>query len=262
MLRDYFPNFVNDGALFVKMTNAPWPVEVGKEMDIAYLAWYSGVKKESITFEDFMSDGVVNQNSLSSMIWSIYGTTWEKLWLSYTSEYNPLSDYHIEESESYNDSNSRTVKHNYSDEISDNGSISNESSEDTSDKTTVTYGKIVNVDTESDMYSYGFNSEEKVPTNVTTDTSKEVQSGVDTTQNTGNTSSTSKDTTSNTRNASGDDSTTDSGTSDGTTDRIRTGMSGRRSYQELLLQEFEVWKWNFYVRVFEDCDKVLVLSVY
>lgn len=44
--------------------------------------------------------------------------------------------------------------------------------------------------------------------------------------------------------------------------RQREGNVGQNSYQELLRQEFEVWKWNFYLQVFEDVDKFLTLSIY
>lgn len=44
--------------------------------------------------------------------------------------------------------------------------------------------------------------------------------------------------------------------------RTRTGNIGQNSYQELLSQEFELWRWNFFTAVFEDVDKFLVLPVY
>ena len=42
----------------------------------------------------------------------------------------------------------------------------------------------------------------------------------------------------------------------------RKGNIGVTSTQQLLQQEFDLWKWNFYIRVFEDTDKFLTLSVY
>lgn len=56
--------------------------------------------------------------------------------------------------------------------------------------------------------------------------------------------------------------TTDDDTINENISRVRSGNVGQHSYQDLLKQQFELWKWNFYYQVFDDCDKFLCLSVF
>lgn len=198
--------------------------------------------------------------------------------------------------------------------------------EELSSTTTVQHGQTIATNNESDFYAYGFNSEEKVPSNVTIEEGKEVHSGSDVTTvqstdvtNVNGTVTTNTTTTGNqkvsgtldtdtnktittvtdgtttvgetehisdkvvtessgTETETGKSGTTKSDntesqetTGDKTTDankeyeittRERSGNIGQNTYQELLRQEFELWKWNFYQQVFSDCDRILCLSVF
>ncbi len=58
------------------------------------------------------------------------------------------------------------------------------------------------------------------------------------------------------------DGTTDSQVESETTKKTRKGNIGQNTYQELIRQEFELRKWAFYAHVFQDCDKILTLSVF
>lgn len=213
------------------------------------------------------------------------------------------------------------------------------SSSQTESSTDVTeYGHVVQTDSESDLYAYGFNSAEKVPTNVTIDTSKETNSGTDKTTHDGNTESSttgnesqsgsdtvtrdisskneesgkeelsgsdtitrnfsgnvmvngstsgsSTDNTTLTRNttnegtASGTDTVNSSGKTSSTGSEnvmddlsenekeneeiitSRRGNIGVTTSQQMLEQDINLWKWNFYEQVFMDCDRVLTLSVF
>lgn len=166
--------------------------------------------------------------------------------------------------------------------------------------TTVEYGQNIKTDSEMDDYTFAFNDTMKVPTGVTIQDGTEVHSGTDVTAtkstiNTDTTTSNKQNTTADT--STSNQSTTDvtqnstttitgaeSGTSDGTTSqtrkddttedstdnldikeeisRNRSGNVGQNSYQELLRQEFELWKWNFFKQVFSDVDAFLILNVY
>lgn len=91
------------------------------------------------------------------------------------------------------------------------------------------------------------------------DTTKQTNSGTDTTNSKENTSLdvTSKDT----RTDTTTDDTTATDTISETITRKRSGNIGVTTTQDMLLQDFELWKWNFFFQVFEDCDKFLCLSV-
>ena len=109
---------------------------------------------------------------------------------------------------------------------------------------------------------YGFNSQESVPSDVTSATGIDTNSGTDTQTNTTDTTGTVDTVTSNTTVGKITDVTSDTDNETENLQRTKTGNVGQNSYQELLRQEFDLWRWNFFTQVFEDCDKYLVLSVY
>lgn len=91
-------------------------------------------------------------------------------------------------------------------------------------------------------------------------TDKQVNSGIDTT-NTKDDSIFSSET-KQTQSGTTTEDTTDDDTINEVITRNRSGNIGYNSYQQLLEQQFELWKWNFFFQVFEDCDKFLCLSVF
>lgn len=145
------------------------------------------------------------------------------------------------------------------------------------------HGQVVNNQNTIDQYRYGFNSTEQVPTDVQTEGGSQTHSGTDTTTNNSTSKVSDNDTSKQTNSGTDttntkDDSTTDitskdtrsDTTTDDTTDsdvlnenitRKRAGNIGVTTTQDMLLQDFELWKWNFFFQVFEDCDKFLCLSV-
>lgn len=169
----------------------------------------------------------------------------------------------------------------------DSTGSSNET-DDSNGTTTLEHGEQITSNSETDEYTYGFNDVNKVPTAVTTQEGTEQHSGTDTTttqsHGTKDISTTGKTTTGVTQNSSTETDTTTTGTfnattkdirsdttSENTTDdtnikeditRNRSGNIGQHTYQELLQQEFELWKWNFFKQVFADVDELLILKVY
>ena len=160
------------------------------------------------------------------------------------------------------------------------------------------HGETVDHNDTLDNYQYGFNSTEKIPTTTSIDTASDVHSGTDTTTTTNHSTEdisvthSGTDTTDTTYNSTVDvtgsidtdatttnsgesdtsttqaraDKTTDNTVENGKTNesitRKRVGNIGVTSSQDLLLQEIELWKWNFYQQVFEDVDKYLALQYY
>lgn len=295
-LVDYFPNYSTTNGLFQFMSTqgAPWSSTIGKTMDIAYFTMYSGIKNPSQFVKQNSTGDMANTLLISSILWSIYSVPWTKLWNSYKTEYNPINNYNIEETINTTKSQDRTItrtndltssvdgtEKRTTENDATQGITGNTSSDTVSDSlgsTTVDHGLLVTKHAEADNFTYGFNSPEKVPTSVTIEDGTDQNSGKDVTTETGHD-------TSNTNGTSQTDSTAhETGESDVVTTsaradkmaedtsddmqgkedihRSRQGNVGQNSYQELLSQEFELWKWNFFHRVFDDCDKYLTLSVY
>ncbi|MBD5232342.1 MAG: hypothetical protein HDS66_09385 [Bacteroidales bacterium] len=160
--------------------------------------------------------------------------------------------------------------------------------DDSNGTTTLQHGEKITTNSETDDYTYGFNDVNKVPTSVTIQEGTEDHSGTDVTttesHGTKDITTTEKTTTGVTQNSSTDTDTTTTGTfnsttkdvrsdttSEKTTDdtsikedivRNRSGNIGQHTYQELLQQEFDLWKWSFFKQVFADVDELLILKVY
>lgn len=168
--------------------------------------------------------------------------------------------------------------------------------EDSTGTSALEHGEIITKNAEANSFVFGFNDTVKVPTGVEIETGTDNHTGTDTTTTTAhtttdttisNTTKTDNDTTgtlskttklttdtNNTTttdlNGTSEDVRKDS-TSENTVDkdsinenitRNRSGNVGQNSYQELLKQEFELWKWNFFKQVFSDVDEFLILKVY
>lgn len=241
-LRDYFPDYLSTNSLFSKMSllGAPWPQEVGQDMDDVYFTMYSGIKNptEFVLLHLNPDSQIANSLTIARIIYGICGENWTKLWEAFKAKYTPIDNYGITETVTRSQTSDRTV----------NKNVTNSDTRD--DTTTTVYGE--NIDTTSDVqsYTYGFNSPDKVPTAEQSETGTEGHSGTDTVTDKQEGSSTSTD------------QTTDNDEENENIQRSRQGNIGQNSYQELLRQEFDLWKWNFYFQVFEDTDKFLALSVY
>lgn len=241
-LRYYFPNYLSTDSLFTKMATlgAPWTNEVGQDMDDAYFTMYSGIKNPSEFVILHLNPDANTANSLTiaRILLGIYGDNWTRLWEAFHSKYTALDNYGIQETVTRNTKQDRTIDKDIN-------------TTDSSDETVTTqYGQTVDSTVNSKAYTFGFNSAAAVPTSETDDVTTEQNGGSDT--NTTHDSATSATT----------DNTTDNSTEDETIERNRQGNVGQNTYQELLTQEFNLWKWNFFMQVFEDVDKFLVLSVY
>ena len=263
-LISYFPQYLDTGAIFAYMAilGAPWNSELGKEMDDAYLSMYSGLKTPSRFTVLHSVDGVASVDSIAKLLWSMYGQSWKRLWDGYTIQYSPIDNYNVQETMARTQSNDRDIN-----KTTDTNSSVNGTAKDTTDMSesvngSIQHGHVVQK-TENDTKSvYGFDSQNAVPSEVTSATGTDTNSGTDTQTNTTNTTGTVDTATSNTTVGKITDVTSDTDNETENLQRTKTGNVGQNSYQELLRQEFDLWRWNFFTQVFEDCDKYLVLSVY
>lgn len=239
-LKEWFPNYLSTDSIFSKMQTlgAPWTYEVGQDMDDAYFTFYSGIKTASSFVSDHTIDGEVNSLTIARILWGIYGPNWTRLWNAYQTQYIPIDNYNVKETVDRNLTNNRNIDKT----VNVDGTTSG------TDKTD--YGEQIETTNEAKSFTQGFNSSTPVPTSTVNETGQEQHSGSDTVTRDG--TSTSKTV----------DATMDDQTENENTVRVRQGNVGQNSYQELLRQEFELWKWNFFKRIFSDTDEVLALSVY
>ena len=263
-LISYFPQYLDTGAIFAYMAilGAPWNAELGKEMDDAYLSMYSGLKTPSKFTVLHSVDGVASVESIARLLWSMYGHSWKRLWDGYTIQYSPIDNYNVQETMARTQSNDRDIN-----KTTDTNSSVNGTAKDTTDMSesvngSIQHGHVVQKTGNDTKSVYGFNSQNAVPSDVTSATGTDTNSGTDTQANTTDTTGTVDTVTSNTSVGKITDVTSDTDNETENLQRTKTGNVGQNSYQELLRQEFDLWRWNFFTQIFEDCDKYLVLSVY
>lgn len=229
---DYFPSYATSDGIFAKMPNlgAPWTVDVGHQMDIAYFAMYSGLKTPSSFVKLYYTDNLVNSTLIAQILYTIFGKAWGRLWDAYNTEYNPIDNYNMEETFERDRKDDRTIDRS----ITDTGKVTSNGTQE--DSSTVTVNNA----------SYGYNSADAVPISTSTETSSSNSSDSNTTDS----------------NNTSQENTTDGLVGKENYTRNRGGNTGQNSYQELLTQEFELWKWNYFQRVFSDVDSYLCLSVF
>lgn len=263
-LISYFPQYLDAGAIFTQMVTlgAPWTSEVGKEMDDAYLSMYSGVKTPSKFTVLHSVNGVASVQSIAKLLWSMYGQSWKRLWDGYNIKYSPIDNYNVQETMARTQNNDRGINRTTDTNSSVNGTAKDTTDMNESVNGSINHGHVVQKTGNDTTSVYGFNSQESVPSDVTSATGTDTNSGTDTQTNTTDTTGTVDTVTSNTTVGKITDVTTDTDDETENLQRTKTGNVGQNSYQELLRQEFDLWRWNFFTQVFEDCDKYLVLSVY
>lgn len=295
-LRSYFPDYLNKDSLFQKMQvlGAPWSIEMAQDMDEAYFKMYSGIKNPSDFVHQNLYDDIANSLTIARILWGIYGKNWTRLWESYNVQYVPIENYNMQETSNRTRTDDRTIDR--TDDFTSTvdgtekiissqdgttgtigSSITNVTSDDNS-TSSLQHGENISRSAEANEFTFAFNSEEKVPTHNQIETGTEGHTGTDTTTTTSHSLSDS-DTNSKTDVTENINGTSDSTTTNARTDKstgqtldnvdtkedaqlTRKGNIGVTSSQQLLKQEFELWKWNFFFQVFDDVDKFLTLSVY
>lgn len=224
-----FPNYSTTDSIFQKMVTlgAPWSQEEALSMDFVFFTMYSGIKVPSMfTRSNISSSGEINSQTIATTLWNLYGKNWKRLWDALNMQYNPIDNYNVTETVTRDQTDDRTIGRN----------TDYTSSVDRTD--TVTHGHQIQNN------NFGFNSPDPVPS------SQQVNSGDDIdVSNSARADKTAED-------------TTDNSVLNETLSRNRSGNVGQNSYQELIRQELELWKWNFFYTVFDDCDKVLCLAVF
>lgn len=295
-LVDLFPQYLTIDSLFQKMVElgAPWTDEIGQSMDIAYFTMYSGIKNPSDFVIANSTSGIAQSSLISNILYSIYGDNWTRLWEAYKVKYTPIEDYNFKETITASATNDRTIDrtndlastvdgtgtrtNNEKTTSALNGTTTSTTTNTGTTTTQLVHGLHVDRSADAQNYTYAFNSTNRVPASETEETSTEINSGTDTTTVTDNTTSSTNGTT-NSNVEDNTNGTVDTVTKDVRADKetevtsdntqntenretVRTGTTSFHTVQDLLKQEFELWRWNFFTQVFEDADKFLVLSVY
>lgn len=253
----------------------PWNSVEAQALDSEYFFNRSGQKKISPLVYNLLdaADDLDNlaRDRLCMIILSRYQQNWWNLWRTYhDTDYDFLADVDITETGSNSETSSGTRSATTSLSKTGTDNLSDVHGHQKSTTDSLLHGEVVttrDTGTQSNANSkYGFNSAEAVPTDEAEVTVSNVQTnehnGTDArTISEGNSGTDQHNRTLNLSD-SGSESGTDSKTGSGSFSKTRKGLSGAKSFQELIQSERNLWIEDFYERVFLDLDTVLVSPVY
>ena len=297
LMKIAYPQMISgDGLLSdISSFSVPWNnANIGSVLDYGYYS-HSGQKIASPFIVDTMNGSSLSESErlkIAGMLVVLFNRKWHKLWSVYQSEYNPINNYNMVESETIEVDTSNSGTNTGTINTSNTGTIT-DSKTNTGTKTIVTDKDTTNTGTQTNSGSgqedndvFGFNSSVAVGSDVTTNSNSSTRtdnlaSTDDITEtetlnladsNTKTLNTTDLETLnladSNTKTLNTTDLETqnlahsDTGSTDTTRELTRVGNIGVTTTQQMLESEIELWKWNFFKQVFEDIDSICCLSIY
>ena len=283
-LTEAFPNWLVGEGIFSELSklSVPWSTN-STDLDLEYFGNHSGEKIISPLVSKLLVDDKLTSDSitrLASIIFSLNGDNWSRLYSALQEEYKALQNYNGDETRTVTttDTGTDTFSHTGSESSTLNDSSSNtrtgsesleSSGSDSLSKTGTVGSQGSNL---SDNNVFGFNSSSSVPSdnsnssNNSTDTynlSDKTSYGKKDTKVYNNVSdSGSRESTNTVSNESSDTETKDLRTNTSETFH-REGNLGVTTSQQMLESEFELrMKYRFFDVVFADVDKTLALQLY
>ena len=283
-LTEAFPNWLIGDGIFSELSklSVPWSTN-SIDLDLEYFGNHSGDKIISPLVSKLLVDDKLTSNSitrLASIIFSLNGDNWSRLYSALQEEYKALQNYNGDETRTVTttDTGTDTFSHTGSESSTLNDSSSNtrtgsesleSSGSDSLSKTGTVGSQGSNL---SDNNVFGFNSSSSVKSdnsnasNESTDTynlSDKTSYGKKDTKVYNNVSdSGSRESTNTVSNESSDTETKDLQTNTSETFH-REGNLGVTTSQQMLESEFELrMNYRFFDVVFADVDKTLALQLY
>ena len=283
-LTEAFPNWLIGEGIFSELSklSVPWSTN-SIDLDLEYFGNHSGDKIISPLVSKLLVDGKLTSDSitrLASIIFSLNGDNWSRLYSALQEEYKALQNYNGDETRTVTttDTGTDTFSHtgNETNTLNDSSSNTRTGSESLESSGSDSLSKTGTVGSQgsnlSDNNVFGFNSSNSVPSdssnssNNSTDTynlSDKTSYGKKDTKVYNNVSdSGSRESTNTVSNESSDTETKDLQTNTSETFH-REGNLGVTTSQQMLESEFELrMNYRFFEVVFADVDKTLALQLY
>lgn len=283
-LTEAFPNWLVGEGIFSELNklSVPWRTN-STDLDLEYFGNHSGEKIISPLVSKLLVDDKLTSDSvtrLASIIFSLNGDNWSRLYSALQEEYKALQNYNGDETRTVTttDTGTDTFSHtgNETNTLNDSSSNTRTGSESLESSGSDSLSKTGTVGSQgsnlSDNNVFGFNSSSSVPSdnsnssNNSTDTynlSDKTSYGKKDTKVYNNVSdSGSRESTNTVSNESSDTETKNLQTNTSETFH-REGNLGVTTSQQMLESEFELrMKYRFFDVVFADVDKTLALQLY
>lgn len=283
-LTEAFPNWLVGDGIFSELSklSVPWSTN-SIDLDLEYFGNHSGEKIISPLVSKLLVDDKLTSDSitrLASIIFSLNGDNWSRLYSALQEEYKALQNYNGDETRTVTttDTGTDTFSHtgNETNTLNDSSSNTRTGSESLESSGSDSLSKTGTVGSQgsnlSDNNVFGFNSSSSVPSdnsnssNESTDTynlSDKTSYGKKDTKVYNNVSdSGNRESTNTVSNESSDTETKNLQTNTSETFH-REGNLGVTTSQQMLESEFELrMHYRFFDVVFADVDKTLALQLY
>lgn len=237
-----------------------WDADTGKLMNELYFRSRSGNKYAIPLVERLPQQRAA---TATGMIGLAFGENWKRLYATLKPpDYDPLTNYKMQETAEVEESSTRTPDLTKG----DTGTVQTTGQDKrTPNLTRNGTGTVTDEGSGTNKNQngiWGFNSSESVSSdmsdgrvtnnNTTTRDLTDTETGTDTTDRTNT----------DTYNRSYTETGTDKTAGKSSRKLTRTGNIGTNTFQNLINQERDLWKWNFYEKVFQDVDSVLTIPIY
>lgn len=264
-LNEVFPDWLSGDGIFHYIqnnTSIPWSdPDISGILDTAYHGDHGDRLISPLVRKLLDTDNeltTANKQKLANVITTLFLPQWQHTYELLTLQYDPLNNYDMTETETYEGSNEN--------EHRDTGTLGNSGTVGRSG-TIGNAGTVAHTGTSTDETEntaegslYGFNSASAV------DSDKSTSEGGNTHTNnlTDTTNMTETHNLTDTTNMTETHNLTGSDAGSNTYERTltRSGNIGVTTSQQMAQSQIDLWKWNFYRSVFKDIDSVLTLRIY
>ena len=243
-LKEIFPDIFSGVFTVMSSLNGvtlPWEDQISaQDLDLQYHGNHSGEKIVSPLIDKLLEadNGEITQGHKEVLIQSIYNRyklKWEKLYATFSLEYNPIENYHMLETHTGTDTHTDTP----------NDRKETTTQTPTGWKTTVEGAKADNeVEVQKSIYGYDSSNPSDADKEITSQKQK-----IDTTQS--GTYKTEKE-------ISGTEETL----IEYDTTLERSGNIGVTTSQQMIESERNLWLWDYFAIVFRDVDSELTINIY
>lgn len=267
---DLYCNYPTRGGIFSFMKSPPWESWIVDNItaDKLYFTKH-GMRRPAYCVEQYSELGYLDEKArkfFSELLEFEFKLKWTKLFDTMKFEYNPISNYdmeEIEDSRGENDATHNTQNNvtNILDSHTDSGYTLKRSGEDISEIDNSRKLKSNKVDKDG---VFGWDSSEVSQKSLTDSDTNDDETFHSVTLNKPDLtdSNTAHNQVNSTENSNSDSDTTTHGEHDNHRVLSRKGNIGVMTTQDMIEQERRIWLWNYFDIIFKDVNKVLTLSVY
>lgn len=244
-LNDVFDDWLTGDGIFTDLNdfNVPWKTgeetdaDLIKNLNMAYHGSHSGDKNISPIVHKFLtSEDAETRGKLAGIIYTMFGDKWSKLWDAFNTEYNPLNNYDMVETETPAET-THTI-------------TPAETTETITPAETTMETKPAKVVTENEISAFNSSSYEDSAKTTATGDVNDKGTDVFTVDESG------------VNKIEVDAAGTDVFTVQNERTLTRSGNIGVTTSQQMLQSEIELRKWLYFNSVFNDIDTILTLSIY